>query len=282
MRQGARVLQSIHKQLDVTNVEDTVEDIREQMEITQQIANAISDPVNVGLEGLDEVCELPGFGRSVHTLLMFPHSVQEELEAELASLEQDVLDERLSGADQVPVQSPVSRVAASESFSLLGPSPVSQIPSARESRNSGRRRRRTTTTTTSLPCDVDPYANYALLWSCRAPQAALPKLPSSSYLPRFTQSSLLVARYCYRCYSHSHLMFKLEYSQTQNTADVACKAQTVQYRQEVQQGFVRRVRDPSFYRDSISCGAFNKRANRGRKCGVSEDERHERRRSYQG
>ena len=60
-------------------------------------------------------------------------------------------------------------------------------------------------------------------------------------------------------------MFKLEYSQTQNTADVACKAQTVQYRQEVQQGFVRRVRDPSFYRYSISYGPFGKRTKRGRK-----------------
>lgn len=129
MRQGARVLQSIHKQLDVTNVEDTVEDIREQMEITQQIANAISDPVNVGLEGLDEVRELPGFGRSAHTLLMLAHSVQGELEAELASLEQDVLDERLSGADQVPVQSPVSRVAASESlFFVRAKSRFSNLP----------------------------------------------------------------------------------------------------------------------------------------------------------
>ena len=62
MRQGGKVLQSIHKQLDVTNVEDTMEDIREQMEITQQIANAISDPVNAGLENLDEVRELPEFG----------------------------------------------------------------------------------------------------------------------------------------------------------------------------------------------------------------------------
>jgi Snf7 len=55
MRQGAQVLKSIHKQFDVDKVEDTVEDIREQMEITQQIAHAISDPFNVGMEGLDEV-----------------------------------------------------------------------------------------------------------------------------------------------------------------------------------------------------------------------------------
>ena len=55
MRQGAQALQLMHRQLDVNKVEDTVEDIREQMEITQQIANAISDPLNVGIEGLDEV-----------------------------------------------------------------------------------------------------------------------------------------------------------------------------------------------------------------------------------
>jgi len=57
MRQGAKVLQSIHKQLDLTKIEDTMEDIREQMETTQQIADAISNPLNVGLESLDEVRE---------------------------------------------------------------------------------------------------------------------------------------------------------------------------------------------------------------------------------
>jgi len=46
---------------------------------------------------------------------MFLHFVQDELNAELAGLEQEVLDERLSGADRVPVASPVSRVAASRS-----------------------------------------------------------------------------------------------------------------------------------------------------------------------
>lgn len=47
---------------------------------------------------------------------MFPRSVQEELNAELAGLEQEVLDERLSGADRVPVANPVSRVEASKSL----------------------------------------------------------------------------------------------------------------------------------------------------------------------
>jgi hypothetical protein len=44
-------------------------------------------------------------------LLMFPRSVQDELNAELADLEQEVLDERLSGADRVPVTSPTSKEA---------------------------------------------------------------------------------------------------------------------------------------------------------------------------
>jgi hypothetical protein len=55
MRQGAQALKTVHKQLDMSKIDDTVEEIREQMEITQQIANAISDPLNLGLDGLDEV-----------------------------------------------------------------------------------------------------------------------------------------------------------------------------------------------------------------------------------
>ncbi len=121
------MLQSIHKQLDVTNVEDTMEDIREQMDMTQQIAKAISDPINVGLEELDEVREPPEFGWCVHTLLMFPRSVQEELNAELADLEQEVLDERLSGADRVPIVSPVSRVKVEPSKSPFFPGAKSRF-----------------------------------------------------------------------------------------------------------------------------------------------------------
>lgn len=56
MRQGAQALKVIHGQLDVTKIEDTMEDVRDQMEITQEIANAISDPLNIGVDALDEVC----------------------------------------------------------------------------------------------------------------------------------------------------------------------------------------------------------------------------------
>lgn len=56
MRQGAQALKTIHGQLDVDKIEDTMEDIRDQMETTMQIGCAISDPLNIGVEGLDEVC----------------------------------------------------------------------------------------------------------------------------------------------------------------------------------------------------------------------------------
>ena len=110
---------------------------------------------------------------------MFPCFVQDELNAELEGLEQEVLDERLSGADRVPVTSPVSKAAAGRPHSLLERSPGSHIiPSARESCNSGGRRRRRTTTTTSLPCNVDPHANYTLLPTL-PDLVILPNLPSS-------------------------------------------------------------------------------------------------------
>lgn len=52
---------------------------------------------------------------------MSPRFVQDELNAELAGLEQEVLDERLTGADPVPVTSPVSKVAPSESSFMVRP-----------------------------------------------------------------------------------------------------------------------------------------------------------------
>lgn len=65
MRQGAQALKSIHRQLDLDKIEDTMEDIREQMENTQQIADAISNPLNISMDGLDEVCvdQLGGYAR---------------------------------------------------------------------------------------------------------------------------------------------------------------------------------------------------------------------------
>lgn len=71
-----------------------MDSIREQMEITNEISNAISNPLVS--DGVDE----------------------DELKDELAELEQEELNDRLMGADHVPVHTPASpgkdRVAESE------------------------------------------------------------------------------------------------------------------------------------------------------------------------
>lgn len=65
-----------------------MDSIREQMDLTNEISDAISNPVGMGAM-VDE----------------------EDLEAELEALEQEELDSRLAGADHVPVHTPASPVA---------------------------------------------------------------------------------------------------------------------------------------------------------------------------
>ncbi|CAK9781220.1 Snf7-domain-containing protein [Cutaneotrichosporon oleaginosum] len=92
MRQGAAALQSIHSGLKVDKVDETMDHIREQMELTNEISDAISNPVGMGVQ-LDE----------------------DDLQAELDALEQEELDSRLAGADHVPVHTPASPVAVNKS-----------------------------------------------------------------------------------------------------------------------------------------------------------------------
>lgn len=68
-----------------------MDSIREQMELTNEISDAISNPTNVGLETDDE-----------------------ELKAELAELEAEKLDEVLMGADRVPSHVPSGPELAAE------------------------------------------------------------------------------------------------------------------------------------------------------------------------
>lgn len=63
--------------------------IREQMDLTNEISDAISNPVGI-VNNIDE----------------------DELEAELEALEQEELDDRLKGADHVPLHTPASPVGA--------------------------------------------------------------------------------------------------------------------------------------------------------------------------
>ncbi|KAI9632609.1 putative late endosome to vacuole transport-related protein [Dioszegia hungarica] len=88
MKKGADALKGIHSSLKVEKVDQTMDAIREQMDLTNEISDAISNPVGMG-NMVDE----------------------DELAAELEALEQEELDDRLKGADHVPVHTPASPVA---------------------------------------------------------------------------------------------------------------------------------------------------------------------------
>ncbi|EPQ58987.1 Snf7-domain-containing protein [Gloeophyllum trabeum ATCC 11539] len=83
MKKGADVLKTIHGNMTMDKVDATMAAIEEQRAIANEISEAISNPMNAGLD-YDE----------------------EELKQELAELEQDQLNERLMEADHVPVHAP--------------------------------------------------------------------------------------------------------------------------------------------------------------------------------
>ncbi|ORY27435.1 Snf7-domain-containing protein [Naematelia encephala] len=87
MKKGADALKGIHSSLKVEKVDQTMDAIREQMDLTNEISDAISNPVGMGNQ-IDE----------------------DELTAELEALEQEELDDRLAGAERAPVHAPVSPV----------------------------------------------------------------------------------------------------------------------------------------------------------------------------
>jgi len=92
MKKGAEALRTIHSGLNIDKVDQTMDSIREQMELTNEISDAISNPVNVGIEN-DE----------------------EELRRELEELEAEKLDEVLIRAQGVPQHIPSAANMASES-----------------------------------------------------------------------------------------------------------------------------------------------------------------------
>jgi charged multivesicular body protein 4 len=82
----------------VEDVDDTMEEIREQMDVANEISDAISQPLG---EAFDEVLLSFSWNDfSFFFFLFFDESdafVQDELEAELQALEEETLDETLLG-----------------------------------------------------------------------------------------------------------------------------------------------------------------------------------------
>lgn len=79
-----------------------MDSIREQMELTNEISDAISNPVGMGQEvrliSLSLPCSSP--------LTVLVQLDDEEIKKELEELEQEGLNERLVGAERVPATSP--------------------------------------------------------------------------------------------------------------------------------------------------------------------------------
>lgn len=82
MKAGASALERIHGKTSVEQVDATMDSIKEQMAVAAEISNAISGPITT--DAIDE----------------------DDLQDELNELEQEVLDERIRGADRVPVGMP--------------------------------------------------------------------------------------------------------------------------------------------------------------------------------
>ncbi|CAL1701062.1 unnamed protein product [Somion occarium] len=83
MKKAAGALSDIHGTLNIERVDATMAEIQEHMQVANEVSEAISAPMNGGLE-LDDA----------------------ELKAELDELEQEELNERLVGAEHVPVHHP--------------------------------------------------------------------------------------------------------------------------------------------------------------------------------
>ncbi|KAI7832888.1 Snf7-domain-containing protein [Kickxella alabastrina] len=83
MQKGAEAMKGIHKDLDIDKVDQTMDDIREQMDLANEVSEAISQPQMFGAD-LDE----------------------DELNAELEELEQEELDKQLLNAERAPVSLP--------------------------------------------------------------------------------------------------------------------------------------------------------------------------------
>lgn len=84
MKTGASALEQIHGKMTVEQVDATMDSIKEHMAVAQEISQAISGPITS--DTIDE----------------------DDLQDELNELEQEVLDDRLRGAERAPVHTPAT------------------------------------------------------------------------------------------------------------------------------------------------------------------------------
>ncbi|PQE14958.1 putative vacuolar-sorting SNF7 protein [Rutstroemia sp. NJR-2017a WRK4] len=100
IEQAGKAMATIHSGLDINKVDDTMEKIREQHDLSKEIANAITSQ-QVG-EQIDET----------------------ELEDELAELEQEALDNKMLNTGTVPVSDEIHRLPAAANGEIKSKAPV--------------------------------------------------------------------------------------------------------------------------------------------------------------
>eukprot|EP00300_Choanocystis_sp_HF-7_P004541 c13521_g1_i1.p1 GENE.c13521_g1_i1~~c13521_g1_i1.p1 ORF type:complete len:196 (+),score=23.94 c13521_g1_i1:78-590(+) len=116
MKQGANQLKSMHKQMDPNQIDTVIDDIREQMDASQEISEMLGQSLNTNMIDEDELdLELQG------------------LEDELEQEDQLKLDAALSNIDKTKL--PSAKVAASSSSSssstqIKAPSAPTKTPTA--------------------------------------------------------------------------------------------------------------------------------------------------------
>ncbi|KAI0089157.1 vacuolar-sorting protein SNF7 [Irpex rosettiformis] len=91
MKKASNALKDIHGTLNIDKVDATMADIQEQTQLANEVSEAISTQTYAGIDIDDD-----------------------ELKRELADLEQDELNERLAGADHVPIHHPAGASRAED------------------------------------------------------------------------------------------------------------------------------------------------------------------------
>lgn len=102
MKAGSSMMKNIHGEMNVDRVDATMDDIREQMDLANEINQAISTPLGGGMEMTDD----------------------EELEAELEQLEQTELDRVMLNIGPTQTSTTTSPVFANVPTTLLSTTKV--------------------------------------------------------------------------------------------------------------------------------------------------------------
>ena len=116
MKQGANQLKSMHKQMDPNQIDNTIDDIREQMDAADEISQMLGQPLNSNMMDDDELdAELAG------------------LEDDIAEEEQLKLDKELAKIDgaKLPKVAAASSSSSSASVAIKAPSAPTTVPKAK-------------------------------------------------------------------------------------------------------------------------------------------------------